>query len=61
MFGSFLYGALGRICQIAAVVLLFILLGDGASVGATFAICSGLAVFGSYLVYLSRHTVRVRG
>ena len=61
MFGSFVGGALGRLCQLGAVALFFLLLANQAPPGITLFAPIGLAVFGSFLIYLSRHTVRVRG
>lgn len=60
MFGSFLGATLGRICQLAAVVMFFVMVSNHVPALVILAVCAGMVVFGSYLVYLSRHTVRVR-
>jgi hypothetical protein len=60
MFGSFLAGGIGRLCQIAGVVLFMGLIVNHAPAALVFIVCIGLIVIGSFLRYLSRHTVRVR-
>jgi hypothetical protein len=61
MFGSFLGGAFGRLCQFGAVALFFVLLANQAPAAVTIIVPAGLAIFGSFTIYKSRHTVRVRG
>lgn len=60
MFGGFMRGIVGAGLPLVAVVLFFILVGNGAPAGVVIIVCGGLFFGGAYLRYVSRNTVRTR-
>lgn len=59
MFASWLAGIAGRLLQVGAAVLFFVLLFSDLSVVLNAAVCISIGAYGSYLDYVSRQSMRV--
>ena len=60
MLGGFIRGIVGGLLGLVAVVVFFVMIGNGAGIGAALIVAGIIGVCGAYLSYVSRQTVRTR-
>jgi hypothetical protein len=60
MFSGFIKGIVGGLLGLVAAIVFFAMLTNGAGFGAAVIVAGVIEVFGAYLSYVSRQTVRTR-
>lgn len=60
MFGGFLKGVVGWALQAISGIGFLVLIGSGTPIGTAILITGVVFVFGAYLAYVSRNTVRTK-